>query len=298
MRIWLSGDPTATYASVPELCKASTDSGGNPSITTGTETSVDKTVNEFGKLVTRTHYYCKVEPNKTYYFGMEIDEVVSGHEARFQVDAGGGNFKWGGGGSSACGTSWYTGDPGKGSGSWYPPGMSGVIVVDTGSSPTSMHIPACANGASSAPQRPCYSGFESFANGFTFGGTKVMSIRMRGVSAPKLSALQMKSGDGGNMNSGGGAVRMSISSVPGNFSVSSNCVYTFTGTAGTNYSPMLFYANGQAEVDAYFAAQRSTTPQNFTFCPITPGGYYYVNIMVPNAQPNQQYYLEYGPPLE
>ena len=202
----------------------------------------------------------------------------------------------GGSGGGGGGTSWYAGDPG--SGSWYPPGMSGVIVVDTGSSPTSMHIPACANGANSAPQYPCYSGFESFANGFTFGGTKVMSIRMQGVSAPKLSALQMKSGDGGNMNSGGGAAKMSISSVPGDFSVSSNCVYTFTGIEGTNYSPMLIYANNQTEVDAYFAFIHSQAPPGFTFCPIDPGKYYYVNIMVPNAQPNEQFYLDYGPPLQ
>lgn len=96
MRIWLSVDPTATYASVPELCKANNDSTGTPSINTGTETSVDKTVEAWGELVTTTHHYCKLEPNKTYYFGMEIDEAVSGHEARFQVDAGGGNFIWSG----------------------------------------------------------------------------------------------------------------------------------------------------------------------------------------------------------
>lgn len=84
MRIWLSKDPTATYASVPEVCKAS--SSASPSITTGAETRVTTTSTAWGKTTTTTKDYCKLDPNAVYYLGIAFDEARTGSGARFQVD--------------------------------------------------------------------------------------------------------------------------------------------------------------------------------------------------------------------
>jgi hypothetical protein len=68
MRVWLSADPTATYASVATACKQT--STRTPMVITGPG-------------------YCPISPNTVYYYGMEYDETGA---RRFQVDEGGADF--------------------------------------------------------------------------------------------------------------------------------------------------------------------------------------------------------------
>jgi len=90
MRTWLSTDPLATYDSAPANCKAA--GAVTPQITTGAQESVTTTTTAWGKTTTTTAYYCKVDPNKVYYFGIAFDEAVSGLSGRFQVDESGSDF--------------------------------------------------------------------------------------------------------------------------------------------------------------------------------------------------------------
>ena len=88
MGIWLSKDPTATYFSVSEYCRANTASTGTPGIATAAETVVTTSSPGWGgKEITSTGYYCRLEPNTVYYFGIMVTEAVAGSDARFQLDA-------------------------------------------------------------------------------------------------------------------------------------------------------------------------------------------------------------------
>lgn len=68
MRVWLSADPMATYDSVASACKQA--SATTPMVITGPG-------------------YCPIEKNRTYYFGIEYDEVGA---RRFQIDETGADF--------------------------------------------------------------------------------------------------------------------------------------------------------------------------------------------------------------
>jgi hypothetical protein len=61
MRVWLSSNPSATYATVDSKCKQTTTI--RPAVITGPN-------------------YCAISPNTTYYFGIEFDEAIT---TRFQV---------------------------------------------------------------------------------------------------------------------------------------------------------------------------------------------------------------------
>jgi hypothetical protein len=84
MRIWLSTDALATYDNTSDICKSS--GTVTPAITTGAVDSAVTTTYVFGKPKYTTTYYCKLDPNKVYYFGMEFNEAVSGLGGKFQVD--------------------------------------------------------------------------------------------------------------------------------------------------------------------------------------------------------------------
>lgn len=68
LRVWLSADPAAKYASVIDACKQT--STRTPMVITGPR-------------------YCPVSPNTTYYYGMEYDELDA---LRFQVEEKGADF--------------------------------------------------------------------------------------------------------------------------------------------------------------------------------------------------------------
>lgn len=68
MRVWLSANPAATYASVADACRQT--SATTPMVITGPG-------------------YCTITPNTTYYFGIEHDETGT---RRFQVDETGTDF--------------------------------------------------------------------------------------------------------------------------------------------------------------------------------------------------------------
>lgn len=74
MRIWLSKDPAATYSSVSAECKKT--STGVPTITTGSVTNGTITTTSWTGTTTTPVTYCKLDPNTTYYFGMEYDETT------------------------------------------------------------------------------------------------------------------------------------------------------------------------------------------------------------------------------
>lgn len=68
MRVWLSTDPSATYANVAAACKQT--SSRTPMVATGPG-------------------YCPIAPNTVYYYGMEYDETTA---LRFQVEETGADF--------------------------------------------------------------------------------------------------------------------------------------------------------------------------------------------------------------
>jgi hypothetical protein len=74
MRIWLSKDPAATYSSASAECKKT--STGVPTITTGSVTNGTITTTSWTGTTTTPVTYCKLDPNTTYYFGMEYDETT------------------------------------------------------------------------------------------------------------------------------------------------------------------------------------------------------------------------------
>ncbi len=84
MKIWLSTSPIATYDEVSEFCRVQATTA--PTINTASQDSITTTTTVWGKTTTTTANYCKLLPNRTYYFGIEFPETVSGPGARFQVD--------------------------------------------------------------------------------------------------------------------------------------------------------------------------------------------------------------------
>lgn len=89
MRTWLSTDPRATYASVSQHCKA--EDTTTPTIRTASQEQIVVSVkNAWGLPITVTTNYCKLEPNKTYYYGVEYDETGA---RRFQVEEAFADFK-------------------------------------------------------------------------------------------------------------------------------------------------------------------------------------------------------------
>ncbi|MBP9751688.1 MAG: hypothetical protein KBD19_02405 [Candidatus Moranbacteria bacterium] len=205
--------------------------------------------------------------------------------ASFSGATGGGST----GGGSTGATGWYPGDPGHGN--WFF-AANNAQVVDPGANSSVMHIPACVNGVhigAIGDSNSCYWGGNNQANGFSFGGTNVLSIRMRGVSAPsKFNFIRIEASDGGNAL---GNSKVSISSMPGDYSVDVGCLHDGFATATR---PL--YANSQADVDAVFGVGKS--PPGANFCWIDPGAYYYLNIMLPDAVSGQQYYLKVAKPLQ
>lgn len=89
MRVWLSTDPRATYASVSQHCKA--EATTTPTIRTASQEQIVVSVkNAWGLPITVTTDYCKLAPNTTYYYGMEYDEPGA---RRFQVEEAFADFK-------------------------------------------------------------------------------------------------------------------------------------------------------------------------------------------------------------
>jgi hypothetical protein len=84
MRIWLSTDPTSTYSSASQYCKAA--ASDTPSIATASQEAVTTSIRTWTGTRTTTSYYCALQPNTLYYFGIEFSETVSGAAARFQID--------------------------------------------------------------------------------------------------------------------------------------------------------------------------------------------------------------------
>lgn len=90
MRTWLTKDPLGTYESAAPNCKATSTVG--PTIVTGSQETLTTTTTVWGKTTTTTRQQCKIDPNSTYYFGIDFPEAVSGSSARFQVDESASDF--------------------------------------------------------------------------------------------------------------------------------------------------------------------------------------------------------------
>jgi hypothetical protein len=86
MKAWITKNPYSSYEDASQYCRAISNQA--PVILTGKDTMVQTVKNIWGNVSTVTNWYCKLEPDTTYYLGIDFSptELSKNTILRFQVD--------------------------------------------------------------------------------------------------------------------------------------------------------------------------------------------------------------------